>query len=149
VPAKSHPFESRRRARRRLVQALYQWQITGYPAATIIEQFLEEQDWAGADQDYFSLLLSEVIDNSRHIDSSLQTFLDRPLQQVDLTELAILRLAATELIMHPEIPYRVVLDEAVELAKRFGAEQGHGFVNGVLDPATREWRAAEFEPAAD
>jgi len=145
MSVKAHPFENRRRARRRVLQALYQWQITGYPAKTIIAQFIEEQDWTSADQDYFKQLLTEVIDNTEQFDDSLQAFLDRPLEQVDLTELAILRLAAAELIMHPEIPYRVVLDEAVDLAKRFGAEQGHGFVNGVLDPATRKWRASEVE----
>ena len=148
MSAKPHPFESRRRARRRVLQALYQWHITGYPVKTIIAQFLDEQDWAGADQDYFKQLLTEVIENFKQFDNSLQAFLDRPLEQVDLTELAILRLAAAELIMHPEVPYRVVLDEAVNLAKRFGAEQGHSFVNGVLDPAVRKWRASEIESSS-
>jgi len=133
----------RSRARSHAVQALYQWQVTGQDLGSIIDQFLAEQDPRRFDVDYFSELVRGVPTSLSRLDEALGRHLDRPVGQVDLVERAILRLATYELVQHPEIPYRVVINEAVELAKTYGAEQGHRYVNGVLDKLAREQRALE------
>jgi len=134
---------ARSRARRRAAQALYAWQIGGNPMRDVIEEFRHEQDMEIADLDYFEDLLRGVEKHCAALDAGLAPWLDRDMAQVDPIERAILRLAAYELRHRPDVPYRVVLNEAVEVAKRFGAEHGHTYVNGVLDKAAREWRAAE------
>lgn len=136
-------FEPRRRARRRALQALYQWQLNDDSAASIIGQFLEEQNFDEVDIEYFEQLVREVIGQGEALDARLRPHIERSEASLDQMERAILRIGATELLNHPEIPYRVVIDEAVELAHRFGAEQGHSFVNGVLDRLAREARAVE------
>lgn len=142
------PFEPRRRARRRALQALYQWQINDNTAAAIIEQFREEQDFAGVDERYFEVLVREVVANREVLDAALAPHISRADASLDQMERAILRLGAAELRFHPETPWRVIIDEAVELAHRFGAEQAHTFVNGVLDRLGRELRKAEREAEA-
>jgi N utilization substance protein B len=137
------PFESRSRARRRALQALYQWQITGQEAGEILGQFKAVQDMSGVDEEYFETLLRGVVAGQQGLDAELEPFLDRPIGQVDLMERVVLRIGAYELLNCPELPYRVVLDECVDLAHRFGSEQGHSFVNAVLDKAARQWRSAE------
>ncbi len=137
-------FETRRRSRRRLLQAVYQWQMTADSAEDIIRQFREHQDFEAIDAPYFEQLLKQIIADPPALEESLAPFLDRPLLQVDLMERAILRIAACELQQHPEIPWRVVLDEAIDLAHRFGAEKSHSFINGVLDQAARRWRSTEM-----
>ncbi len=127
----------RSRARSHAVQALYQWQVTGQDIATIVDQFLAAQDPRKFEVSYFRDLVHGVPGQVRRLDEALQPYLDRPMQQVDLVERAILRLAAYEFVQHPEIPYRVVINESVELAKTYGAEQGHRYVNGVLDKLAR------------
>ncbi|HSM68395.1 MAG TPA: transcription antitermination factor NusB [Xanthomonadales bacterium] len=139
--------EPQRRARRRALQALYQWRITAQDAAEIIGQFREEQDFTDVDHVLFESLVTGVIATHAELDEKLLTFLDRPAAQLDIVEQAILRIAAFELLRRTEVPARVVLDEAIDLARRFGAEQGHSFINGVLDQAARHWRAAELDPA--
>lgn len=138
--------EPRRRARRRALQALYQWQVKGQEesADALIEQFLAHQDFKDVDRDYFEALLRGVVGSSVECDRRLEPFMDRPMRDVDQMERVILRLGAFELLERPELPYRVILDEAIELSHRFGAEQGHAFINGVLDKAAREWRAEEL-----
>lgn len=138
--------EPRRRARRRALQALYQWQIKGQEesADALIEQFLAHQDFGEVDRDYFETLLRGVVALAGDFDRRLEPFTDRPMRDVDQMERVILRLGAFELLERPELPYRVVLDEAIELSHRFGAEQGHAFINGVLDKAARAWRAEEL-----
>ena len=126
------------------MQALYQWQLTGQEPAQIIAQFQEEQDMERADVAYFQELLQQIPARLETIDDSFASFLDRPLQQVDPVELAILRIGAYELAWRRDVPYRVVINEAVEIAKKFGAEQGHRFVNGVLDKLARAARSVEF-----
>lgn len=135
----------RQRARRRAVQGVYQWQMTGTSSRDIITQFNDEQDMSNIDNDLFVFLLSTVISQSEELDEKLQKFLDRPIAQVDETERAILRIAAVELLQSIEVPAKVVLNEAIELAHRFGAEQSHAFINGVLDNAVAEWRKEEIE----
>lgn len=139
-------MEPRRRARRRALQALYQWQIKGQEesAETLIGQFLEHQDFSEVDREYFARLVRGVLASAGDHDDRLQQFMDRPMVEVDHMERVILRLGALELLESTDVPCRVVLDEAVELSHRFGAEQGHAFINGVLDKAARAWRQTEF-----
>jgi N utilization substance protein B len=137
------PFEPRSRARRRVLQALYQWQITGQGAGEILSQFRAVQDMSGVDDAYFEALLRGIVAGQEGLDDALQPFLDRPIGQVDLMERVVLRIGAYELLNCPELPFRVVLDECIDLAHRFGSEQGHSYVNAVLDKAARQWRRAE------
>jgi N utilization substance protein B len=133
----------RSRSRSLAIQALYQWQLAGQDVAAIINHFMLEQDGKKFDSDYFSELVRGVPARIDELDAALAPCVDRALESVDPVERAILRLGAYELIEHPEIPYRVVINEAVELAKIFGAEQGHRYVNGVLDRAARALRPLE------
>ena len=139
----SHPFEPRRRARRRALQALYQWQLNDDSAAAIVRQFLEEQNFEGVDQAYFETLVGEVVSRKEELDAAIAPLLKRVDASLDQMERVILRLGANELLHHPEMPYRVVLDEAIELSHRFGAEQAHTFVNGVLDRLAAQCRRIE------
>lgn len=134
----------KQRARRRALQALYQWQLTQQDTDVILEQFRQAQDLSTVDEVFFEALLRGVIEEQQDLDSKLQNFLDRPVQQVDPIEQVVLRLGAWQLLNCPETPARVLLDESIDLAHRFGAEQGHAFVNGVLDKAARAWRPQEF-----
>lgn len=131
-------------ARRCAVQALYEWQMTGGDPARIAAQFLADEDLRKADSDYFRELVHQVPARLAEIDAALEPFLDRPLAQVDPVERAILRIGGYELTQHPDLAYRIVINEAVELAKVFGAEQGHRYVNGVLDKLARAVRSVEF-----
>ena len=137
----------RRKARHHAVQALYQWQMTGQDVADIDNQFLDEQDVRTFEVPYFKDLVHGVPANLRALDEELSPLLDRSLASVDPVERAILRLGAYELMRHPEIPFRVAIDEAVELAKIFGADQGHKYVNGVLDKMAKRVRRSEIEHA--
>jgi N utilization substance protein B len=125
------------------IQALYQWQMAGQDVGAIIQHFLLEQEAKKFDRDYFAELVRAVPARLDELDAALGPCVDRALESVDPVERAILRLGVYELIEHPEIPYRVVINEAVELAKTFGAEQGHRYVNGVLDKAARALRPLE------
>lgn len=118
--------------------------MTGQLPSQITAQFIADEDLSKADPDYFRELAHQVPARLAEIDAALQPFLDRPLAQVDPVELAILRMGGYELMEHPELAYRIVINEAVELAKLFGAEQGHRYVNGVLDRLARRVRVAEF-----
>jgi len=137
-------FEHRRRARRRALQALYQWELNRSEAQDIFTQFLDEQDFSNVDLQLFKFLVKGVINAHLQLDSDLKAFVDRPLAQLDIMEKAILRMGAFELLKNPEVPAAVILDECIDLAKRFGAEQGHSFINGVLDKAAASWRKQEF-----
>jgi len=135
----------RSKARHYAVQALYQWQLTGHDLSDIDNQFLAEQDVRTFEVPYFKELLHGVPANLHALDEQLSPLLDRALASVDPVERAILRLGAYELMHHPEVPFRVAIDEAVELAKIFGAEQGHKYVNGVLDKMAKKVRRSEIE----
>jgi transcription antitermination protein NusB len=134
---------ARSRARRRALQAIYAWQMSGQPIAQVIEQFRHEQDMEVADLDYFEDLVRGIERNREHIDTELRVFLDREIAQVDPVERGVLRIATYEMLYRADIPYRVVINEAIETTKRFGADHGHSFINGVLDKAAGTWRAAE------
>ncbi len=133
----------RSRARRRAVQAIYAWQISGGNAQSLIAQFAHEQAREIADVAYFENLVHGVLDNRRELDEALAPHLDRAIEDVDAIERAVLRLAAYELRHRQDVPYRVVINEAIESAKRFGSEHGHTYVNGVLDRAAVAWRSVE------
>ncbi len=136
---------ARSRARRRALQAIYAWQISNNPIGKLIEQFRSEQDMEVADLAYFEDLVRGVEANLGDLDTALASFLDRDIALVDPIERAVLRIAAYELRHRPDVPYRVVLNEAIETTKRFGSEHGHTYVNGVLDPAAAQWRSAEAQ----
>jgi N utilization substance protein B len=134
---------SRHRARRAAVQAIYQWQLTRQDPIEIEQGFLLEQDMAEVDIEYFRELVRGVPARVQALDGHLAPHLDRGIEEVDPVERAILRIGAYEFEQHPEIPYKVVLNEAVELAKTFGAEQGHKYVNAVLDKLAARLRPHE------
>lgn len=135
---------SRHRARKTAVQALYQWDLTEQEPDQIELHFINEYDLSGTDLDYFHKLIREVPLYQRELDENLRPLLDRDLESVDPVEKAILRLGAYELEYEPSIPYKAILNEAVELAKTFGAEHGYKFVNGVLDKL-----AVRLRPSVD
>lgn len=138
-----NPVHARKRARRLAVQALYQWQLADASLRDIETQFLEEQDFRQADVEYFRELLHQVPARLDEVDGALATHMERAVQEADPVERAILRVAAYELLARIEIPYRVVINEAVSLAKTFGATEGHKYVNAVLDRTARQLRAVE------
>ena len=134
---------TRARARRRALQAVYAWQMSGGEVGQVIAQFAHEQAHEIADLEYFDDLVRGVVRHRASLDEALFGYLDRTVEEVDPIERAVLRLSAYELIHRVDVPYRVVLNEAIEIAKRFGSEHGHTYVNGVLDRAAAEWRAPE------
>jgi N utilization substance protein B len=135
--------QARSRVRRYGMQALYQWDLSGLDLTEIQRQFFEAEDFTNTDGGYFIELLNGVNTHLENIDAHISETIDRPIGQVDPVERAILRLAGYELLFRHDIPYRVSINEAVLLAKKFGAEQGHAYVNGVLDRMARKTRPAE------
>ena len=136
-------MNKRTRARRAALQALYQWQITGQAAADIVVEFDEEERLDKVDRTLFEAILNGVIQESPSLDAAITPCLDRSIEQVDPIERAVLRLATFELGHAPEVPWRVVINEAVDLSRSFGAEQGHRYINGVLDRLARIMRPVE------
>lgn len=130
-------------ARKSAVQALYQWQLTQYPLTEIEKQFVEEHGIGRAEFSYFQRLLHGVPAHLSEIDGAISEFTSRPVQQIDPVERAILRISTFELMFQPEIPYRVVVNEAINLAKEFGATQSHKFINGLLDRLSKKLRELE------
>ncbi len=154
--APSDARQARHAARELAVQGLYQWQLTGKPVATLEAEFrsqvadedLEDhENWHKvmeiADLALFHELLHNVVRDRAALDESIEPLLDRRLVDLDPIELAILRLGAYELSRRLEVPYRVVISEGVELAKSFGATDGHKYVNGILDKLAGRLRNAE------
>ena len=140
--------KGRNLARRCAVQALYQWQITQQNVRDIDAQFVTEHDIKKVDVPYFQELLHQVPAHVTELDAHYATFLDRPVRELDPVECAILRMSVYELAHRPDIPYRVVINEGVDMAKVFGAEQSHKYINGVLDKVARRLRAAEMHMRA-
>ncbi len=135
----------RTRARRRALQAVYAWQLSGADAREVVTQFAHEQVREIADLAYFEELVHGVGLHWRELDAALTPYLDRTMEEVDPIERAALRIAAYELQHRIDVPYRVVINEAVEAVKRFGSEHGHTYVNGVLDHAAVVLRAVEVQ----
>jgi len=136
----------RSRARRAAMQAVYQWQMTAQEVDLIAAQFRADKSWRRIDEALFCAHLYGVAGNVTSLDAHLQPILDRPVAQLDAVERAILRMGAFELTHRPDIPWRVVINEYVELAREFGAEQSHKYVNGILDKLARRTRD-EARPA--
>ena len=139
--------KARGKARRLAMQALYQWQMTADDIDGIERQFIEENDMKNVDQEYFSELLLGVLQEISVIDTELDKHMPRSINSVDPVERAILRIAGYEFIKRSDVPYRVVLNEAVVLAKKFCAENSHTFVNAVLDKVARDIRQHETASA--
>lgn len=133
----------RHKAREAAVQALYQWQLTEQLPNE--EQFVLDHQLDSIDLEYFHHIVNEVPLHMHELDDQLIPHLDREVGEVDPVERAILRLGAYELEFQSQVPYKVVLDEAVELARTFGAEHGHKFVNAVLDKVASKLRATEVQ----
>ncbi|HEY9051268.1 MAG TPA: transcription antitermination factor NusB [Gammaproteobacteria bacterium] len=137
--------KGRSNARRKAMQALYQWSLSGNDLNEIEVQFYDEQDMTKVDRDYFHTLLHEVPAQVDMLDQSLTPLMDmKKGNKLDPVEQAILRLAAYEIRNRLDVPYRVVINEAITLARTFGADQSHKFINGVLDKLAHEFRQAEI-----
>jgi N utilization substance protein B len=148
TPRPERAGRARGLSRKLAMQALYQWQLTGQTAAELRNQYADEEGFGDADADYFRELLNGITDGAAALDATLGGLIDRPVVQLDPVEHAVLLIGLYELGQRPDVPYRVVINEGVELAKRFGATEGHKFVNAVLDRAARSLRAAEQAAAA-
>lgn len=143
--AKKMPGKSpRHRARELALQGVYQWSITKGDAAQIEKQIHAEKNLGRYDRELFSKLLRGTLKQHSDLEALLAPHLDRPIAELSHVEFAVLLLGAFELTQHIEVPYKVVINEAVELAKTFGGVDGHKFVNGVLDKLAPKVRAPEF-----
>jgi len=141
--------QARTNARRSAVQALYQWQMTGQNLSEIERQFLEEERLKNAQKSYFIELFYGVPKNLAAIDQALSEFVDRPVDKIDPVERAILRIGVYELMHRLDMPYRVVLNEGINLAKDFGADGSHRYVNGILDKVAQKQRALEVKARSE
>lgn len=137
--------KARHKARSFLLQAIYQWQVNKTGINDIAAQFRANFDMSDADVDYFQDVLKGVLLHATELDQLYEPYLDRNLENVDMIEKAILRLGAYELQHRLDVPYQVVLNEGIELAKVFGAEESHKYVNGILDRLSQRVRRTEFE----
>lgn len=138
-------IKGKRRARRLAVQSLYQWFMTADDPFNIEVQFQLTNDMSKVNVEYFKNLLYGVIKNLEEVEATFAPYLDRDLDQLNPIERTILRLSTYELMFCPEIPYKVVLDEAVLLTKLFGARDGYKYVNGVLNQVAKKIRSMEYE----
>lgn len=137
--------QARTNARKAAVQALYQWQMAGQDLSEIERQFLEEERLKDAQKSYFAELFYGVPKNLDAIDQVLSEFVDRPVDTIDPVERAILRIGVYELLHRLDMPYKVVLNEGINLAKYFGADGSHKYVNGILDKVAQQKRAMEIK----
>jgi N utilization substance protein B len=143
-PQATHAFAATRSVARKLaLQALYRWQLNDAPWQDLIQEFGEAEDMRNADREYFRELVEGVCGARQALDTQLAELMDRPPEQLDPVEHAVLLIGLYELSSRPEVPYRVSINEAVGLTKRFGATDGHKFVNAVLDRAARALRPHE------
>ena len=133
----------RGRSRELLVQALYQMQITGHDLRELRSQFKGRPEYERIDKKYFDEALAAICDGIDDIENGIDEYADRPIEQLDPVERGILMLGYYELQSVADVPYRVVINEAVNLARRFGAEDGHKYINAVLDRASKNLRSAE------
>lgn len=133
---------ARRKARRALVQAAYQWNVAGTSFTQLRKEF-SEKALNKADVEFFDEILRSMMTTSADLDIQLSPLLDRSIEQLDLVERGILRLAATEMLQRIDVPYKVIIDEYVELTKVFGSQDAHKYVNGVLDKLAQSSRSIE------
>lgn len=145
--ARAKAIKQRRHARDKVLQALYQWQLSAEDLDFIRDFYLDEQGVRTGDEAYFLELLYKIPSRVEELDALYRKHISQLKDHVDPIETNILRIATYEFQYHLEIPYRVVINEAVNLAKTYGAEESHKFVNGVLDPLARELRRIETDAA--
>jgi N utilization substance protein B len=148
APAKKRaaPKSARRRAREFALQGLYQWLLSGEDAAAVVAHVSEQDAFDKCDRAHFDALLHGSIDQAAALDAALARHVDRKTSQLSPVEHAVLMIGTYELIHCLDIPYRVAINEAVELAKSFGGTDGHKYVNGVLDRCAADLRPAEARP---
>ncbi|NPU95368.1 MAG: transcription antitermination factor NusB [Gammaproteobacteria bacterium] len=140
---------ARRKARRFTVQALYQWQMTGANIGVIETQFRTDNDMCKTDVAYFHELLHEIPKCVNELDETFRPLLDREIKDLDRVELAILRIGTYELSKRPDVPFKVAINEGIELAKYFGATESHKYVNGILDKVAQRLRVQEMKANRD
>ncbi|MAS41149.1 MAG: transcription antitermination factor NusB [Porticoccaceae bacterium] len=138
---------ARKKARRLLVQALYQWQLAGGGPVAIEAQFRADNDMTKVDGDYFRDLLHGILDAADTLDAAYSPYLDRRIEELDPVSRALLRMGTYELLHRIDVPYRVAINEAVNLAKAYGPEEAHRYVNGVLDKVAAANRPLEIATA--
>ena len=136
---------ARTRSRELMVQALYQKQIAGHSTSELVEQFHEQAAYQRVDKAYFDELFPAISNSQDELEVKVDELIDRPLEQLDPVELAILLIGVYELQARIDIPYRVVINESVNLAKRFGSIEGHKYINACLDVAAKSIREIEIQ----
>ena len=144
-PSKKSVAKARGKSRRFAMQAIYQWQMTGDSITDIKQQFFEDNNFSVIDTEFFSALVSGVASSISELDPFLEKNMSRSVESVDPIERSILRIATYEFVNRLDVPYRVVINEAVNIAKEFCAENSHGFVNAVLDKVAKEVRHIEVK----
>ncbi len=142
---KSASTGARTRARELLLQALYQQQIAGHDVGELLRQFREQTAYERVDQSFFDAALKDIDKTVEQLDESIANVADRPMEQLDPVEKGILLIGIYELQTRPDVPFRVIINEGVNLAKRFGALDGHKYINACLDRAAQQLRSAEVE----
>ena len=145
VPAQKSVAKARGKSRRLAMQAIYQWQMTGDSITGIKQQFFDDNNVSKIDAEYFSQLVSGVASSISELDALLEKYMSRTIESVDPVERSILRLGTYEFVNRLDVPYRVVLNEAVNITKEFCSEKSHGFVNAVLDKVAKEVRHIEVQ----
>ena len=138
----------RRKARHYGMQALYQWHMAGASVTDIEAEFRADYDFSHVDLEYFQALLHGIPACVDELDAAMEPLLDRKLDDLGPVERALLRMGMYELIHRIDVPYKVVINEEVALAKKFGATDSHKYINGVLDKAARQWRKVEIDAAS-
>jgi N utilization substance protein B len=136
--------KKRRWARRFALQGLYQWELSKSEISAIEAQFIDDENANKVDWEYFREIIYAMPNQINEIDGYINRYISRKITKVDPVELSVLRVATYELLKRQDVPYRVILNEALELTKSFGATEGHKFVNGILDKIAREVRTAEM-----
>ena len=144
LKSKKNNFKAKQRARRFAMQAIYQWHLTQEKFSGIQAKFLSQEEMVSVDTAYFLLLVQGVLKDQELLDNHLQQLLDRPLKELGLVELAILRLGTYEMLECPEVPYKVVINESIELAKMFGAMDSYKYINGILNLLAKKNRPLEY-----
>ena len=140
-----HAIRQKQRARKLALQAMYQWLMSAHDIREIELQFHSANNMDKIDVDYFAQLIHQIPKHLETLESAFIPFLDRPIETLNPVELTVLRLGTYELMYCPEMPYRIVLDEWVTLAKEFGSIEGHRYVNGVLNNLGQQIRAIEIK----
>ena len=146
-PAHNTLAAERRKARHYGMQALYQWHMAGAAVSDIEAEFRTDYDFSHVDLEYFQSLLHKIPACLDELDEALEPLLDRKLKDLDPIELTLLRMGMYELTWRIDVPYKVVINDEVALAKKFGATDSHKYVNGVLDKAARQLRKVEVDAA--